>query len=437
MQIKYRAQLLSVVVVLSGSLLLAGCGKKQQQAGPPMGPAEVGVIEVKPERVALTTELPGRTSPYLIAEVRPQVSGIVLKRVFTEGSDVKAGQVLYQIDPATYQAAYASAKASEARAEANVLPAKLKEERFRELVKINAVSKQDYDAAYAALKQAEADVASAKAAVETARINLAYTKVTAPISGRIGRSTVTDGALVTASQPTALATIQQLSTVYVDVTQSSSDMLKLNRSLATGLLKRDQAGQARVKLLLEDGTPYPVTGSLKFSDVTVDQSTGSITVRAVFPNPKQTLLPGMFVRAILEEGINESAILIPQRGVTRNAAGQAIVMVVGAENKVEPRPIQVARTVGDAWLVSSGLKPGEKVILEGLQKARPGTQVKVVPFQSPEGQGGPGAAPGAAGQGGPAAAGQGGAGATGAKPAASAAPGAPAAPAAPAQSQKK
>ena len=427
MQIKYRAQLLSGVVVLSGSLLLAGCGKKQQQAGPPMGPPEVGVIEVKPERVALTTELPGRTSPYLIAEVRPQVSGIVLKRVFTEGSDVKAGQVLYQIDPASYQAAYMSAKAGEARAEANVLPAKLKEERFRELVKINAVSKQDYDAAYAALKQAEADVASAKAAVETARINLAYTKVTAPISGRIGRSTVTDGALVTANQPTALATIQQLSTVYVDVTQSSSDMLKLNRSLATGLLKRDQAGQARVKLLLEDGTPYPVTGSLKFSDVTVDQSTGSITVRALFPNPKQTLLPGMFVRAILEEGINESAILIPQRGVTRNAAGQAIVMVVGAENKVEPRPIQVARTVGDAWLVSSGLKPGEKVILEGVQKARPGTQVKVVPFQSPEGQGGPGAAPGAAGQGGPAAAGQGGA----------AAPGAPTAPAAPAQAPKK
>ncbi|MBU5613638.1 efflux RND transporter periplasmic adaptor subunit [Geomonas azotofigens] len=434
MQIKYRAQFLSVVAVLSGSLLLAGCGKKQQQAGgPPMGPPEVGVIEVKPQRIALTTELPGRTSPYLIAEVRPQVSGIILKRVFTEGSDVKAGQVLYQIDPATYQAAYASAKASEARAEANVLPAKLKEERFRELVKINAVSKQDYDSAYAALKQAEADVASAKAAVETARINLAYTKVTAPISGRIGRSTVTDGALVTASQATALATIQQLSTMYVDVTQSSSDMLKLNRSLATGLLKRDQAGQARVKLLLEDGTAYPSTGTLKFSDVTVDQSTGSITVRAVFPNPKQTLLPGMFVRAVLEEGINEAAILIPQRGVTRNAAGQAIVLVVGAENKVEPRPIQVARTVGDAWLVSSGLKPGEKVILEGLQKARPGTQVKVVPFQSPEGQGGP------AGQGGQAAAGQGGQGGAGAKPAASAAaaPGAPAAPAAAAPSQKK
>ncbi|TSK08205.1 MAG: efflux RND transporter periplasmic adaptor subunit [Geobacter sp.] len=424
MQITYRAQLLSVVLMLGGSLVLAGCGKKQQPAGPPQGPPEVGVIEIQPQRVALTTELPGRTSPYLIAEVRPQVTGIIQKRVFTEGSDVKAGQVLYQIDPATYQAAYASAKAAEARAEANVLPAKLKEERFRELVKINAVSKQDYDSAYAALKQAEADVASAKAQVESARINLAYTRVTAPISGRIGRSSVTDGALVTANQAAPLATIQQLSTMYVDVTQSSSDMLKLKQSLAQGLMKRDKGGEARVKLLLEDGTAYPVTGTLKFSDVTVDQSTGSITVRALFPNPKQTLLPGMFVRAVLEEGVNEAAILVPQRGVTRNAAGQAIVMVVGAENKVEPRPVQVARTVGDNWLVSGGLKAGDKVILEGIQKARPGTQVKMVPFQSPEGHGGPGgAAPGAAAQGGQ--------GAPGAKPAA------PAAPAAPAQSQKK
>lgn len=427
MQIKYSAQFLSVVVLLSGSLVLAGCGKKQADGGQPQGPPEVAVIEVKQQRVALTTELPGRTSPYLIAEVRPQVSGIIQKRVFTEGSDVKAGQVLYQIDPATYQAAYASAKASEARAEANLLPARLKEERFRELVKINAVSKQDYDNAYAALKQAEAEVAAAKAAVETARINLAYTRVIAPISGRIGRSAVTDGALVTANQAGSLATVQQLSTMYVDVTQSSSDMLKLNRSLATGLLKRDQAGQARVKLLLEDGTPYPVTGTLKFSDVTVDQGTGSITVRAVFPNPQQILLPGMFVRAILEEGINESAILIPQRGVTRNAAGQAVVMVVGAENKVEPRPIQVARTVGDSWLVSSGLNPGDKVILEGLQKARPGTPVKVVPFQA-QPQGAPGAAPG--GQQGGQPAGQGAA-APGAKAAA------PSAPAVAAQPQKK
>jgi membrane fusion protein (multidrug efflux system) len=421
MQSKYRAHLFTVVF-LSGILGLVGCGKKEQPKGPQMGPPEVGVIEVKTERVALTTELPGRTSPFLIAEVRPQVSGIIQKRVFVEGSDVKAGQVLYQIDPATYQAAYASAKATEARAEANLVPARLKEERFRDLVKINAVAKQDYDNAYAALKQAEADVAAAKAAVESARINLAYTRVTAPISGRIGRSAVTAGALVTANQPAALATIQQLSSVYVDVTQSSSDMLKLNRSLASGLLKRDSAGQARVKLLLEDGTPYPITGTLKFSDVTVDQSTGSITLRAVFPNPKQTLLPGMFVRAVLEEGINEAAILVPQRGVTRNAAGQPTVMVVGADGTAQPRPIQVARTVGENWLVSGGLNPGDKVILEGLQKARPGTPVKAVPFQA-QAQGAPQGAPGAV-QGAPQA------GAPGA-----AAPGAKAAPAAPAAAQ--
>lgn len=393
MQIKFRAQLFSVVFLMSGLLALSGCGKKQQGPPPPMGPPEVGFVEVKPQRVALTTELPGRTSPYLIAEVRPQVSGIIQKRVFTEGSDVRAGQVLYLIDPATYQAAYASAKAAEARAEANLVPAKLREERFRELVKINAVSRQDHDNAYAALKQAEADLASSQAAVESARINLAYTKVTAPISGRIGRSTVTDGALVTANQPAPLVTIQQLSTMYVDVTQSSSDLLKLQRSLASGLLKKDSAGQARVKLLLEDGTEYANNGTLKFSDVTVDPSTGSITLRAVFPNPNQILLPGMFVRALVQEGVNENAILVPQRGVSRNPAGEAMAMVVGAESKVEPRILQVARTVGDNWLVTSGLQPGDKVIVEGIQKARPGTQVKAVPFQSmpqagaPSGQG--------------------------------------------------
>lgn len=381
MQITYKAHLIALAAFISGCLFLAGCGKKQPAGGPAKaGPPEVSVIEIKPQRVALTTELPGRTSPYLIAEVRPQVSGIIQKRVFTEGSDVKAGQLLYQIDPSTYRAAYASAKAAQARAEANLIPARLKEERYKELVKIKAVSQQDYDDANAALKQAEADVASAKAAVETARINLAYTKVTAPISGRIGRSTVTNGALVTANQPAALATIQQLSSMYVDVTQSSSDMLKLKQSLASGLLKKDNAGQARVKLLLEDGAPYPLSGALKFSEVTVDQSTGSITLRAVFANPKQTLLPGMFVRAILEEGINEHAILAPQRGVTRNPKGEAMVMVVGAGEKVEPRVIKVARTVGENWLVSDGLKAGDRVILEGIQKARPGTTVKAAPF---------------------------------------------------------
>ncbi|GAB7024835.1 efflux RND transporter periplasmic adaptor subunit [Geotalea toluenoxydans] len=382
MHITKRAQLIAVTAIISGCMLLSGCGKKKQAGPVKSGPPEVGVIEVKPQRVALTTELPGRTSPYMIAEVRPQVSGIIQKRIFTEGSDVKAGQVLYQIDPATYQAAYASARAAESRAEANLVPARLREERFRELVKIKAVSQQDYDNAYASLKQAEADLASAKAAVETARINLAYTKVTAPITGRIGRSTVTNGALVTANQPAALATIHQLSSMYVDVTQSTSEMLRLQQSLASGLLKKDNAGQARVKLILEDGTAYPVPGTLKFSEVTVDQSTGSITLRAVFPNPKQTLLPGMFVRAVLEEGINEQAILVPQRGVTRNPAGNAMVLVVGAEEKVEPRVINVARTVGDSWLVRDGLKTGDRIILEGIQKARPGTQVKAVPFNS-------------------------------------------------------
>jgi len=373
------------VMIMTGLLLagmVAGCGKKA--APPPQaGPPEVGIIVVTPEKVALTTELPGRTSPQMIAEVRPQVGGIIQKRLFAEGSDVKAGQVLYQIDPSTYQAAYASAKAAEARAEANLIPARLKESRFKDLVKINAVSQQDHDDAFAALKQAEADVAATKAAVETARINLAYTKITAPISGRIGRSTVTDGALVTASQPAALATIQKLDSMYVDVTQSSAEMLKLKQNLASGLLKNGGASQASVKLLLEDGSAYPLPGVLKFSEVTVDQSTGSITLRAVFPNPKQTLLPGMFVRAILEEGVSEQAILVPQRGVSRNPAGNATVLVVGAEEKVEPRVIKVIRTVGEKWLVSEGLKTGDRVILEGVQKARPGTQVKAVPFGSP------------------------------------------------------
>jgi len=333
----------------------------------------------------LTSELAGRTSAYLIAEVRPQVSGIIQKRLFAEGSDVKAGDVLYQIDPATYQAAYNSAKASLARAEANVVPAKLKAERYRELVKINAVSKQDCDDINAALKLAEADIDAANAAVDTARINLAYTKVTAPISGRIGRSTVTDGALVTSGQPAALSTIQQLSSMYVDVAQSSADLLKLKQNLASGLIKNNGAAQAKVKLLLEDGSVYPLSGILKFSEVTVDQSTGSITLRAVFPNPNNVLLPGMFVRAIVEEGLNEHAILVPQRGVTRNPAGEATVMVVGNEEKAEQKIIKVDRTVGDNWLVSEGLKAGDRVILEGLQRARPGTPVKALLFGSKPG----------------------------------------------------
>lgn len=371
------------MLAISSFSLLTGCSKPAQQGAPsPSGPPEVGIMVVQPKQVSLTTELSGRTVPHLIAEVRPQVGGIIKKRLFTEGSEVKAGQMLYQIEPASYQATSASAKAALAKAEANLSSIALKAKRYAELITINAVSHQDNDDAQAALKQAEAEVAGAKAAVETARINLNYTGITAPISGRIGRSTVTDGALVTANQAAALATIQQLDTMYVDVTQSTAELLKLKQNLASGLMKKSGAAQARVKLILEDGSPYPVPGTLKFSDVTVDQSTGSITLRAIFPNPKQTLLPGMFVRAILEEGVMDNAILAPQRGVTRNPKGEPLVMVVGAENKVEPRIIKVVRTIGDAWLVSDGLKAGDRIILEGIQKAKPGTLVKTVPFGS-------------------------------------------------------
>ena len=385
-QSKTTRLLAATLLVTAG--LTAACGKKQPPM-PQQGPPEVSVVTIQPQRVTLTTELSGRTAPFMIAEVRPQVGGIVKKRLFTEGSDVTAGQVLYQIDPSSYEAALASAKANQARAEATLTTIRLKAGRYQELVQIKAVSQQDNDDAQAGLKQAEAELAAARAAVQTASINLAYTKVTAPISGRIGRSAVTDGALVTASQPTALATIQQLSPMYVDVTQSSAELLKLKQNLANGLFKKGAANQAQVKLLLEDGTPYPQTGTLKFSEVTVDQSTGSITLRALFPNPQQLLLPGMFVRAVVQEGVNEQAILAPQRGVTRTPQGAAVAMVVGAEEKVEPRPITVVRTVGDSWLVAEGLKPGDRLIVEGIQRARPGTPVKAVPF---------GAAPAAAGQ---------------------------------------
>lgn len=376
-----QSRLIGVTLLLAAGLTVAGCGKKPPAKQGPAGPPEVGVMVVQTQRAALTTELSGRTAPHMIAEVRPQVGGIIKKRLFTEGSDVKAGQVLYQIDPASYDASLASARANQARAEATLGAARLKAERYLDLVKIKAVSQQDNDDAQASLKQAEADLAFTKAAVETARINLAYTRITAPISGRIGRSSITDGALVTASQVTALATIQQLDTMFVDVTQSSAELLALKRNLASGVMKKDVANaQARVKLLLEDGSAYPLTGVLKFSEVTVDQSTGSITLRAIFPNPKQILLPGMFVRAVLEEGVNEQAILVPQRGVTRNPKGDAMVMLVGADEKVAPQTIQVVRTIGEDWLVSDGLRAGDRVILEGIQKARPGTPVKTYPF---------------------------------------------------------
>jgi len=361
-------------------MLLSSCGRKNVPGGPPQaGVPEVSVVTVQPRRVALTTELSGRVAAFLTAEVRPQVGGIIQKRLFTEGSDVRAGEDLYQIDPSSYQAAHDGAKAALAKAEANVTPLRVKAGRYQELVKSEAVSEQDYDDISAALKLAEAEIELARAALENARINLAYTKVTAPISGRIGRSAVTNGALVTASQAMPLATIQQLDPVYVDVTQSSTETLRLRKALEKNP-RGNGGGQAKVLLMLDDGTQYPQPGSLKFTEAFVEPSTGSVTLRTLFPNPKLLLLPGMFVRAVLEEEVVEQGLLVPQRGVTRNPAGMAMVMAVGAGEKVEPRVITVDRTVGDNWLVSDGLNAGERVIVEGLQKARPGTPVTAVPF---------------------------------------------------------
>jgi len=383
MQIRDSVRLMTILAVLAGLILTAGCGQKSDNGKASQGgPPEVAVVTVQPERVVITTELSGRTSAYLVAEVRPQVGGIIQKRLFTEGGDVKAGAVLYQIDPATYNAALASARAALARAEANLTPLRLRAERYRELVAIKAVSQQDYDDTVAALKQAGAEIEAGKAAVETARINVAHTRVTAPISGRIGKSSVTVGALVTASQPTALATIQQIDPVYVDVTQSSSSLLRLQQSMANGTLKKGGANSAKVKLLLEDGTPYPLEGTLQFRDVTVDPTTGSFILRIVFPNPKGILLPGMYARAIIEEGINEQAILVPQQGVNRDPKGNPFALIADAEDKVQQRMLTIDRTLGDKWLVSSGIAAGDRVIVEGIQKVKPGASVKVIPFDA-------------------------------------------------------
>ena len=365
---------LAIVLLLSGGLALTGCDDNQAQQGGQQMP-EVGIVTLKAEPLQITTELPGRTSAYRIAEVRPQVSGIILKRNFTEGSDVEAGVSLYQIDPATYQAAYESAKGDLAKAQAAANIAQLTVKRYQKLLGTQYISQQDYDTAQANAQQANATVIAAKAAVETARINLAYTKVTSPISGRIGKSSVTEGALVQSGQATALATVQQLDPLYVDVTQSSNDYLRLKQELANGTLKQEN-GKAKVELVTNDGSKYPQTGTLEFSDVTVDQTTGSITLRAVFPNPDNTLLPGMFVRAKLEEGINPNAMLVPQQGVARTPRGDATVMLVGEGDKVEVRPITATQAIGDKWLVTDGLKTGDRVIVTGLQKVRPGAQVK-------------------------------------------------------------
>jgi membrane fusion protein (multidrug efflux system) len=377
--------------LLASLLLLAAaaataCGRSDAAdttaTAPPPAP-EVAVVTVESRPVTLVTELPGRTAPYGIAEVRPQVNGLILKRLFTEGTDVKAGTVLYQIDPAPYQAALDAAKASLARSEANLVAARLRAERYKGLVAINAVSQQDYDDAVAALGQIEASIAADKAAIRTAEINLGYTQVRSPIAGRIGRSSVTPGALVTANQADALAVVQQLDPIYVDLTQSSAELLRLRRDLAEGRLKSDK-GQAVVRLLLEDGTPYDRTGRLQFSEVSVDERTGAVTLRAVFPNPDGVLLPGMYVRAVMEEGTKVDGLLVPQQAVTRDPKGGATTLVVTPDDMVEMRQIEATRAVGDQWLVTSGLEAGERVIVEGIQRVRPGIQVRVAPLQAAE-----------------------------------------------------
>lgn len=379
-RITWQHPLIGAVFLCVG-LILSGC--EQQSSTEPVAAApDVGTILIEARSITLTTELAGRTSAHQVSDVRPQVSGIIQKRLFVEGSDVKAGQALYQIDPAAYQANYDSTRAGLAKAEASLISTRNKASRYEELVAIKAVSQQDNDDSQAALKQAQADVAAAKAAVETARINLDYTRVAAPISGRIGRSGVTPGALVTAGQSAVLATVQQLDTIYVDVTQSSAELLRLKRDLASGQLKAVGGNQALVKLILEDGSVYHEAGKLQFSDITVDQSTGSVTLRAVFPNPGRFLLPGMYVRAVLEESREDGAILVPQQGVSRDTKGNPTALVVGPDNKVELRVLKTRRTVGDQWLVSEGLKVGDRLIVDGLQKIGPGMPVNPVPALS-------------------------------------------------------
>jgi membrane fusion protein (multidrug efflux system) len=349
----------AVRLTVSSLMLLTGCGHKAPPPAPP--PPKVSVVTIQAQAVPITTELPGRVAGYRYADVRPQVNGIILKRLFVEGSDVKAGQQLYQIDPAPYQASYDSAVAADASARALA-------ERYKPLAEANAVSKQDYDNAVASHLQAQA-------AVETARINLIYTRVLSPITGRIGRSLITEGALVTANQADAIATVQQLDPAYVDVTQPITTLLRLKREAAAGLLKQNEAGKAQVRIRLEDGSDYVHPGTLEFSEVTVDEGTGSVTLRALLPNPERLLLPGMFVREEIQEGVRQSAVLAPQQGISHDQKGTPNALVVGPDDTVELRSIETDRAIGDQWLVTSGLKPGDRVIVEGIQSARPGGKV--------------------------------------------------------------
>ncbi len=376
---KKQITIIFLGVVMSGSLLLSGCKAKQQMAMPM---PEVAVIKVHTQPIVLTTELPGRTSAYRIAEIRPQVSGIIQKRLFTEGSDVNEGQVLYQIEPAPFQAAVNNAKASLARAEASLPSIKSRVERYKELLVAKAVSQQEFDDATSSQNQIEAEIQYYKAALDTANINLSYTKITAPISGRIGRSSITDGAMVTGYQAVALATIQQLNPIYVDVPQSTTEMLRLNRHLKTGMLDQNEASKNAVKLFLEDGTPYPLAGTLQFRDITVDPTTASVILRVVFPNPESELLPGMFMRAVVEEGVQEKAILISQQAILRDVKGNPMAYVVNEDKEVEVRMLSIDRAIGNQWLVTSGLEVGDRLVVEGIQKVRPGATVKVATYKS-------------------------------------------------------
>lgn len=369
-------KLVSLGVTVPALLLLQACSdhSKAAQAPQPVPLVVVQTLEVKD--VPLQTELPGRTSAFQVAEVRPQVGGIILARKFQEGGLVKAGEPLYQIDPARYRAQLESAKAMLAKAQATVASTQARNARFNELVEIDAVSKQERDDAKAAMLQAQAELAAAKAAVETAQINLDYTQVKSPISGRIGRSTATTGALVAAGQAEALATVLTLDPIYVDLTQSSLELLKLKQDMEAGTLKKGQSSQP-VKLIMENGKPYPLEGKLQFSEVNVDPTTGSVTLRAVFPNPEGLLLPGMYVNAVLTQGTRPNAILVPQKSVTRNGKGEAVAMVLNKDNVVEMRVLKTDYTLGPDWVISSGVQAGERVIVEGVQKVKPGAKAEV------------------------------------------------------------
>lgn len=358
---------------LAGLSLLAGCGKKDAASAPP--PPPVGVVTIQAQPVLRTTDLPGRTSAVMTADIRPQVSGVILKRLFVEGGDVQAGQQLYQIDPAPYQATYDSAVATLKHDQAQLTTDQAQATRYKPLAAAQAVSQQDYDNAVAAVQEDEANIASAKASIESAQINLQYTKMFSPISGTIGASSVTPGALVTADQTTVLATVTQLDPIYVDLNESSTTWLRLKQEMQAGQLETTADGSVKVTLTLEDGSTYSQPGKMQFSEVNVDQTTGTVLVRAIFPNPNHLLLPGMYVHAKLDEGVNKNGILVPQQAVSHNTHGDATVLVIDAKNIVSQKIITVSGNAGNDWIVTSGLQPGDKVIVDGLLNAMPGQPV--------------------------------------------------------------